>query len=114
MTGASLFLGLLVSLSLIGACRAAEPWTPDHFDWSLMKVAPKETWSGLYINLTEVPQPMVAEHAALFANGRPGKLGEHRVLFVAFSVGLAWQVLNVAVGVGSVATAIQGSVTTGE
>jgi hypothetical protein len=40
-----------------------------------MKVAPQETWSGLYINLTEVPQQMVPEHVALFANGRPRNLG---------------------------------------
>ncbi|KFZ22992.1 hypothetical protein V502_02528, partial [Pseudogymnoascus sp. VKM F-4520 (FW-2644)] len=112
MSGASLFLGLLVSLSLIGQCRAAQPWTPDNFDWSLIKVAPEDQWKGLYLNLTEVPQPMVAEHALFFAQGKAGVLGQHNVLFVPFAIGFAWQLLNVAVGIGSVATAIQGCVTT--
>lgn len=113
MSGASLFLGLLVSLSLIGQCRAAQPWTPDNFDWSLIKVAPEDQWKGLYLNLTEVPQPMVAEHTLFFAQGKAGVLGQHNVLFVPFAIGFAWQLLNVAVGIGSVATAIQGCVTTG-
>lgn len=114
MTGASLFLGLLVAVSLIGTCKAAEPWTPDDFDWSLMKVAPQDQWTGLYINLTEVPQPMVHEQALLFAQGRPGQLGEHQVIFVPFLLGLAWQAIQIGVAIGSIATAIQGCDTSGK
>ncbi|KAI1136913.1 hypothetical protein F5Y05DRAFT_90392 [Hypoxylon sp. FL0543] len=44
--------------------------------------------------------------------GKSGVLEGHEVLFIAFSVGLAWQALNVAVAAGSIATAIQGCVTT--
>lgn len=57
---------------------------------------------------------MVAEHALFFAQGKAGVLGQHNVLFVPFAIGFAWQLLNVAVGIGSVATAIQGCVATGK
>ncbi|KAF4626425.1 hypothetical protein G7Y89_g11734 [Cudoniella acicularis] len=112
MSVSSLFLGLLVSLALIRSCHAAEPWTPDNFNWSSLKVAPSDQWNGLYLNLTETPQPLTPEHAALFKTAVPGTLGEHPVLFVSFTIGLAWQAINVAVAAGSIATAIQGCVTT--
>lgn len=113
MTASSLFLGLLVSLALIRGCHAAEPWTPDNFNWSSLKVTPSDQWNGLYLNLTETPQPMTAEHAVLFKTGVEGTIGEHRVLFISFALGLAWQAINVAVAAGSIATAIQGCVTSG-
>jgi len=113
MTASSLFLGLLVSLALIRGCHAAEPWTPDDFDWASLKVAPSDQWHGLYLNLTNTPQPMTAEHAVLFKTGVEGTIGEDRVLFIVFSVGLVWQAINVAIGIASLATAIQGCVTSG-
>lgn len=111
--GTTTILVVLLYVCLIRGCHAAEPRTPDDFDWSLMKVAPKVTWNGLYINLTEVPQPMVAEHHAMFADDRQGQIGEHQVVFVNFIVGIIWQTILIAVGAGGVATAIQGCVTTG-
>ncbi|KAH8656704.1 hypothetical protein BGZ60DRAFT_507933 [Tricladium varicosporioides] len=111
MTASSLFLGLLVSLALIRGCHAAEPWTPDNFNWSSLKTVSSDQWNGLYLNLTETPQPMTSEHALLFKTGVEGTIGEHRVLFISFALGLAWQAINVAVAAGSIATAIQGCVT---
>ena len=108
MTGGALFLGALVCLALVKGGRAEEPWTPDDFDWSSLKVAPKDQWSGLYINLTTNPLPT---HAALYQMGNPGVIGGHDVLFVAFSLGLLWRGFKAAAAVGGIVTAIQGCVT---
>ncbi|KAI0378528.1 hypothetical protein F5Y04DRAFT_283756 [Hypomontagnella monticulosa] len=108
MTGSALFLGLIVVLALVNTCKAEEPWTPDDFNWTTFKIAPKDQWTGLYINLTENPLPASAE---LVQVGRQDILDGHEVVFIGFSLGLAWQALNVAVAAGSIATAIQGCVT---
>lgn len=108
MTGSALFLGLIVVLALVNTCKAAEPWMPDDFDWTTVHIAPKDQWNGLYINLTENPLPANAE---LMQMGKQDVFDGHEVLFIAFHLGLAWQALNVVVGIGSTATAIQGCVT---
>ncbi|KAI1197746.1 hypothetical protein F5X97DRAFT_324171 [Nemania serpens] len=111
MTGSALLLGLIIVLALARTCKAEEPWTPDDFDWSLFKVAPKDQWNGLYINLTENPLPGNYNLSDLPELGRPGILAGHDVLFFSFTVGFAWQALQVVVNTGSAVTAIQGCVT---
>jgi hypothetical protein len=111
LAGSALLLGLIVCLSLISVCYASPPWTPDDFDWSSLPVAPREQWAGRYLNLTKHPLPNHPKIALLMEIGEPGKIGGHDVLFIPFSIGLAWQVLNVAVAAGSIATAIQGCAT---
>ncbi|RYP09970.1 hypothetical protein DL764_000965 [Monosporascus ibericus] len=108
MTGGAFFMGLLLVLALVRTCKAEEPWTPDDFDWSSLRVAPKEEWNGLYLNLTETHLAMDSQ---LMQMGKQGELDGHHVLFLPFAVGLAWQALNVAVAAGSMATAIQGCAT---
>lgn len=108
LTGGALFLGILVVLALVKTCKAAEPWTPDDFNWTMLQVPPKDQWNGLYINLTENPLAATTE---LMQVGRHDMLDGHAVLVIPFTLGLAWQALNVAVAAGSIATAIQGCVT---
>ncbi|KAJ7289621.1 hypothetical protein C8J57DRAFT_1213949 [Mycena rebaudengoi] len=110
-TRAALLLGLIVYLSLIPVCHASPPWTPEDFDWNSLPVAPREQWGGRYLNLTEYPLPNHPKIALLMEIGEPGKIDGTNVLFIPFVVGLAWQGLNVAVGIGSVVTAIQGCAT---
>lgn len=117
MCGSTFIIGFLVGLAVIrGVTAEPTKWTPDDFDWGALtaKQAPPEEWAGLYINLTEVPRPMVAEHEALFAVGQPAVIGSTDVVFIAFSLGLAWQAFKVATAIGSVVTAIQGCTTSGE
>lgn len=111
--GMSLFLVLIVCLATLPTCHAAKgpPWTPEDFDWSSLQVAPKEQWRGLYLNLTAYPKPLHPSIARMVEIGQPGKIGEDDVLFLPFILGLAWQAFNVAVGIGSAVTAIQGCVT---
>ena len=111
MTGASLFITLLVVLAMIRGCHAAPPWTPDDFDWAALRddAGPRETWRALYINLTANPLPHTAD---IMQFGELGTLGEDNVLFLPFTLGFAWQAFQVAVGIGSAITAIQGCTTT--
>lgn len=107
MTGSALFLGLLVCLALVTSCKA-DVWTPDDFDWDALQVAPEHQFKGLYLNLTENPVP---EHSELMSLGEAGEIDGHRVLFITFSFGLAFQVLKGVVGAASFALAVKGCVT---
>ncbi|KAI1816358.1 hypothetical protein GGS20DRAFT_241238 [Poronia punctata] len=110
LTGSALFLGLLVILAVVGTCKADDVfgYTPYDLNGTMFKLAPKEHWNGLYINLTETLLPADSELRQL---GRPSVLSGHNVLLIPFGVGLAWQALRVAVAAGSIATAIQGCTT---
>ncbi|KAJ6462798.1 hypothetical protein C8R47DRAFT_1327125 [Mycena vitilis] len=113
LTSSALLLGLVVvwSLSLISVCYASPPWTPDNFDWDSLPVAPREQWAGRYLNLTEYPLPNHPTIAHLMEVGEPGQIDGHNVLFIPFAIGLAWQAFNVAIGIGSAASAIRGCAT---
>ncbi|KAL1624343.1 hypothetical protein SLS56_007882 [Neofusicoccum ribis] len=107
MTGSALFLGLIVCLALVKSCNAQEPWTPEDFDWGIFQVAPKDQWNGLYLNLTSNPLPA---SAAVMEVGKPGQINEHAVLFIPFSIGLAFQALEAVVTAASFALAVKGCV----
>ncbi|KAJ7210129.1 hypothetical protein GGX14DRAFT_394926 [Mycena pura] len=111
MASRALLLGLIVCLSLLPACHASPPWTPEDFDWSSLPVAPRDQWAGRYLNLTKYPLPNHPKIAALMEVGEPGQIDGTDVLFIPFILGLAWQAFNVAVTVGSVVTAVQGCAT---
>ncbi|KAJ7828463.1 hypothetical protein B0H14DRAFT_2516606 [Mycena olivaceomarginata] len=110
-TGGALLLAFIFCLSLISVCHALPPWTPEDFDWNSLPVAPRDQWRGRYLNLTQHPLPNHPKIALLMEIGEPGQIDGTDVLFIPFIVGLAWQALNVAVGIGSIATAIQGCAT---
>ncbi|KAJ7642609.1 hypothetical protein DFH06DRAFT_1427237 [Mycena polygramma] len=111
LTGSALVLGTTVCLSLISGCYASPPWTPNDFNWTSLPVAPRDQWVGRYLNLTEHPLPNHPDIARLMEVGEPGMIDGHNVLFIPFTLGLAWQAFNVAVGIGSAVTAIQGCAT---
>ncbi|KAJ6511536.1 hypothetical protein C8R47DRAFT_1182398 [Mycena vitilis] len=99
ITSSALLLGITFCLSLLSVCYASPPWTPDNFDWSRLPVAPRDQWAGRYLNLTAHPLPNHPTIALLMEVGEPGTIDGHN------------QAINVAVGIGSVATAIQGCAT---
>ncbi|KAJ7721406.1 hypothetical protein B0H14DRAFT_3098477 [Mycena olivaceomarginata] len=97
-TGGALLLAFVFCLSLISVCHALPLWTPEDFDWNSLPVAPRDQWRGRYLNLTQHPLPNHPKIALLMEIGEPGQID-------------GTDALNVAVGIGSIATAIQGCAT---
>jgi VIT1/CCC1 family predicted Fe2+/Mn2+ transporter len=112
LTASSLLLGLIVILALLKTCHAETQWTPDDFDWETLAPVPNN--AALYLNLTANPQGTLPHHGALIEAGASDILGNSLVFFIPFSLGLAWQALQVAVTLAGTATAIYGCITSGK
>ncbi|KAJ9292854.1 hypothetical protein DTO271G3_8301 [Paecilomyces variotii] len=106
-----LYLTVLVFSPL--AIAVVDKWTPAGFNWSAVDPGPKESWNGLYQNLSD-PSVAVSKEVMALGHVRTASDGS-TALAIPFFLGLAWQAFNLVltgllstlVGIGGLASAAE-------
>jgi hypothetical protein len=118
-----------LSANSTGAVKIARIAKPN-YDWTALRarLAPKENWKGLYVNITENRNAaaVLTPDNAFFqtyevGNGTGSAMSllnkpKQDIVFLGMAIGWSWatalQVANLGVGLASAVTVIQGCVTT--
>ncbi|KAJ9270731.1 hypothetical protein DTO212C5_3228 [Paecilomyces variotii] len=86
------------------AIAVVDKWTPAGFNWSAVDPGPKESWNGLYQNLSD-PSVAVSKEVMALGHVRTASDGS-TALAIPFFLGLAWQAFNLVLTGAGLAGAI--------
>ena len=94
----------VVSIGL--ATAVVDKWTPADFPWDQIAVGPADSWKGLYMNMSD-PSVNISSHVLETGVTRVSH-DTSAVLFIPFSIGLAWNAFNLVLTGAGLASTIAG------